>query len=164
MTPELHRPVAVDRIGPAGLDMTVEATGEECAALARRMNLPAVLELTCVFRLEHDTSGALLAHGHLSAHVVQTCIVSLDDFAALVDERFTVRCVPDGHESDDVDPADLDEISYVEGILDLGEAAAEQLALALDPYPRAPDAELPELTEDPEPQPFVALEALRRRH
>jgi hypothetical protein len=46
-------------------------------------------------------------------------------------------------------------------VLDLGEAVAEQLALALDPYPRVPGAELPEIESDPQERPFAAL---RRRH
>lgn len=54
MTPELHRPVMVERVGPSGLDYVVEASPNECAALAHRMNLPAVLSLTCRFRLEQD--------------------------------------------------------------------------------------------------------------
>jgi uncharacterized metal-binding protein YceD (DUF177 family) len=164
MIPELHRPIAVDRIGAAGLDVMVEASAAECAALAARMNLPAIVSLSCDFRVERDTAGTLLAYGHLVAGVVQTCIVSLEDFTTSVEERFTVRCVPEGDESDDIDPDALDEIVYVDGILDLGEAAAEQLALALDPYPRAPGAVLPELPEDPEAQPFSALSSLRRRH
>ena len=45
-----------------------------------------------------------------------------------------------------------------------GEAAAEQLALALDPYPRSPDAVLPDVPDDPEAQPFAALAPLQRRH
>lgn len=163
MIPELHRPIAVERIGPAGLDVTVEANAAECAALARRMDLPAVLTLSCGFHLERDTPGTLLAYGNLLARVVQTCVVSLEDFAATVEERFAVRCVPDGEESDDLDPAALDEIAYAGGTLDLGEAAAEQLALALDPYPRAPDAVLPDTSDDPVAQPFAALAALRRR-
>ena len=44
------------------------------------------------------------------------------------------------------------------GTIDLGEAAAEQLALALDPYPRAPGAVL-EMEEEPEAAPFAALAA-----
>ncbi len=54
------------------------------------------------------------------------------------------------------------------GGIDLGEAVAQQLALALEPYPRAPGAALPE-----EPcartggaraaeGPFAALESLKR--
>ena len=89
--------------------------------------------------------------------MVQTCVVSLEDFTATIEERFTLRCVPDGEESDDIDPEAPDEISYADGILDLGEAAAEQLALALDPYPRAPGAVLPEVPDEPAEQPFDAL-------
>jgi hypothetical protein len=37
----------------------------------------------------------------------------------------------------------------------------EQLALALDRYPRAPGAELPKFEADPEEHPFATL---RRRH
>ena len=162
MTPELHRPVPVERVGAAGLDVTVEANAAECAALARRMNLPDVLSLTCRFHLERDTVDSLIATGHLIAEIMQTCVVSLDDFTATVDERFTVRCVPDGEESDDADPEAPDEITYVDGVLDLGEAAAEQLALALDPYPRAPGAELPEIEAEPEAHPFDVLAALKR--
>jgi uncharacterized metal-binding protein YceD (DUF177 family) len=162
MTPELHRPIAVERVGRAGLDVTVKADAAESAALARRMDLPAVQSLTCRFRLEQDASGEMIAHGHLAAHVVQTCIVSLEDFATIVEERFTVRCVPQGEETDDVDPETPDEITCVDGILDLGEAAAEQLALALDPYPRAPGAELPEIEGEPDAHSFDALAALKR--
>jgi uncharacterized protein DUF177 involved in 23S rRNA accumulation len=164
MTPELHRPIAVERVGPAGLDVMVEATATECAAVARRMNLPAVLALTCLFHLERATAGTLLAYGKLAARIVQTCVISLEDFTATIEERFAVRCVPEGEESDDTDPEALDEISYADGILDLGEAAAEQLALALDPYPRAPDAVLPDIPDDPAAQPFGAFSALRRRN
>ncbi len=164
MTPELHRPIAADRVGTAGLDIVVHATSAECAALAARMKLPEVATLTCRFRLEPDSAGSLLAHGHLVAQVVQTCVVSLEDFASIVDERFTVRFVEAGQETNDNDPESLDEIAFADGVLDLGEAAAEQLALALEPYPRAPDAEMPDISDEQTVHPFAALERLRRRH
>jgi uncharacterized metal-binding protein YceD (DUF177 family) len=164
MIPELHRPVAVERVGPGGLDVTVEASVAECAALAQRMDVPALLSLTCRFHLDWETAGTLLARGHLVARLMRTCVVSLEDFTTTVEERFAVRCVPEGEESDDVDPSAPDEIVYDDGTLDLGEAATEQLALALDPYPRAPDAVLPDIPDKPEVQPFAALKALRRRH
>jgi uncharacterized metal-binding protein YceD (DUF177 family) len=162
VTSELHRPTAVDRVGPAGLDVTVEATADELAALARRMGLPAVLSLTCAFHLHRDTAQRLVGHGCLHAEVMQTCVVSLDDFRAIVEERFSVLFVPAGEETADDDPAAPDEISYENGVIDLGEAAAEQLALALDPYPRAPGAELPDGANDPEEHQFAALAALKR--
>jgi hypothetical protein len=164
MTPELHRPLAIDRVGPAGLDVTVEASPAECAGLAQRMGLSAVLELTCAFHLKRDTAGDLLADGHLTARVVQTCVVSLEDFTTTIEERFAVRCVAEGEETEDPDPEAVDEITFADGMLDLGEAAAQQLALVLDPYPRAPGAALPDVSDESASHPFDVLAALRRRH
>jgi len=161
MKAELHRPMPVDRIAPAGLEYLVEATEEECAALAERMQVPSVLALTCRFHLRREGEAVIAADGHLQARVVQTCIVSVEDFETSVDERFRVRFVPAGEEAEEVDPEADDEIPYEGRSLDLGEAAAEQLGLALDPYPRMPDAELPEIEGEPEPHPFSRLAALR---
>ena len=161
MMPELHCVVAADRIGAAGLEVTVEADSGALDALTRRMGIPAVEALRCVFRLVRLTADTIQAEGRLQAQVVQTCVISLEDFPAAIDERFRVRFVPAGQESDDPDPEADDEIGYADGMLDLGEAAAEQLALAMDPYPRAPGAELPELGVDTVGHPFAAL---RRRH
>jgi uncharacterized metal-binding protein YceD (DUF177 family) len=157
MTPEFHRPVTLDHIGPHGLDLTVEATLAECAALAVRMNLPAVLAISCAFHLIRESRDKVLARGVLQATVTQTCVISLDDFDASVQEVFQVRFVPAGEESDDIDPESDDEIPFEGNIIDLGEAAAEQLGLALDPYPRMPGVEMPALDDAPEPHPFAVL-------
>jgi uncharacterized metal-binding protein YceD (DUF177 family) len=164
MIAELSRPLAVERVGRAGLDLLVEASRDECAALARRMNLPTVLSLSCRFHLEQDSAATLSARGHLVARVVQTCVVSLEDFTTIVEELFVLRLVSSGTESDNPDPEEPDEIPYDDGIVDLGEVAAEQLALALDPYPRAPGAVLPEIEIDAEAGQFASLSALKRRH
>ena len=161
MTPELHCPVPADRIGLVGLDVMVEATPAERAALAQRMQIPAVTALRCAFRLTRLGGPMILAEGRLHADVVQTCVISLEDFPATIDETFRVRFVPAGSESDDLDPETDDEIGYEDGVLDLGEAAAEQLALSLDPYPHAPGAALPEAATEPGESPFATL---RRRH
>ncbi len=163
MTPELHRLVPLDRIGRDGLDFQVRANPAECAALAERMLLPSILDLTCDFHLTRESDSVVAAHGRLIARVVQTCVVSLDEFEATVDEGFMIRFVPSGEEDEDnIDPDAADEIPYEGRALDLGEAAAEQLGLALDPYPRKPDAALPEIEDETDRNPFAALSALRR--
>ena len=163
--PELHRPLAADAVAAGGQEYVVEASDAECAALAARMGLPAVRALRCRFWLQPGLAGAVLAEGWLDAEVVQTCVVSLEDFPGAVAEHFSVRFVPAGTENDDIDPETIDEIPYSGGVLDLGEAAAEQLALALDPYPRAPGAVLeePGEAEDAPALPFARLSELRRR-
>lgn len=162
MNPELHRPIELGRIHPTGTDITVEANTGECSALASRMDLPLIHALTCRFHLRPD-GNAVVAHGHLTARVVQTCVVSLDDFEATIEERFLVRFVPSGTENEDDDPDSVDEIPYEGHIIDLGEAAAEQLGLALDPYPRMVGAELPEELDIESRSPFAALKALRQK-
>ena len=160
MNPEWHRPIALDRIGARRLDVTVEANPAECSALAVRMALPAVLAVSCVFHLIREGRDAVLASGILRARVTQTCVVSLDDFDVSLEEVFQVRFVPSGEESDDIDPEAIDEIPFEGSLIDLGEAAAEQLGLALDPYPRMPGVEMPAADEETETHPFAALRRL----
>lgn len=154
MTKELHRLVRVNAIPARGDTQVVTATPAEREALAARLGIPAVLDLTCRFRLIPGPAGTVEGRGELRARVVQICVVTLDEFEAPVAEDFAVRFVPAGTESEDIDPGEQeDEIPYAGGVIDLGEAAAEQLALALDPYPRKPGAELPAPDDPPDHPP-----------
>ena len=130
MTPraEFSRRIPVGRIGAGGLKQEVEASAAECRALAQRLQLPAVAALTCRFRLSQPVAGQVAAEAELRAEVTQLCVVSLEPFEAVVGERFTLRFVPEGAEEDDIDPESPDEVGYAGDAIDLGEAAAEQLA------------------------------------
>ena len=110
-----------------------------------------------------DAAGSLLAHGHLVARVVQTCVISLEDFAAAIEERFAVQLRPGGRRERRRRPRGSRRDHLCRRHLDLGEAAAEQLALALDPYPRAPDAVLPDIPDEPEAA-VRRARGKRRRH
>ena len=162
MTPEFLRPLTLDRIGPEGVEITVTAEPAERAALALRMHLPAIQSLTCRFHLRPGPAGGVHATGRLQARITQTCIVSTDDFPAEIAEDFAVRFVPTGTEEEDPDIDSPDEIPFAGTALDLGEAAAEQLALALDPYPRKPGAILDSDAAAVPENPFARLAGLRR--
>ncbi len=157
MTPEFHRPVPVERIGAAGIEQRVEADPAEREAVARRLGVPAVAALSCRFRLSRAPGGVILAEGRLEALITRVCVVSLDEFETAVAEDFRVRFVPPGLEGDEIDPDSDDEIPYDSAEIDLGEAAVEQLALTLDPYPRKPGAELSEPEPPPPEGPFAVL-------
>ena len=159
---EMARPVAIDRIGTAGLDRVVEASADELPAIAARLQLPALSRLSCAFHLRRLEQSIIAATGTLSAEVTQTCVVTLDEFRQELSESFEVRFVPAGTESDDDDPDAPDQLPYPAGAVDLGEAAIEQLALALDPYPRKPGLDEPDEADAETPNPFAALAALRR--
>ncbi len=159
---EFSRLIALDRLGATATQHTVEARPEELVAIAARLLIPAVSRLVCSFSLRRITEGVLEAEGQLAAGVTQICILSLEEFPQAVAEAFTVRFVPAGSEADELDLEAPDEIPYEGSAIDLGEAATEQLALALDPYPKQPGAE--ELAADAEPAgPFAALAARRQQ-
>jgi hypothetical protein len=158
VTAELSRPVFLNKIGPEGLTILVRATREECAAVAARMEIPAIQSLECLFHLTVDDDGATVhAEGRLRAQVTRVCVVSAEDFETIAEDEFTIDFVPSGRERDDPDPDLPDEIPYEGDTIDLGETTAEQLGLVLDPYPRMEGATLPDMEDDTDGSPFSAL-------
>jgi uncharacterized metal-binding protein YceD (DUF177 family) len=135
----IARSVVVDPWPSGGIERTLEATPEECRMLAERFDLVAVERL--VGRASLDRSGDVVRlRGRLEAHVVQSCVISLEEVRSTVDEAFECRFTRPGAGVPD-DLAWDQDIEPLEGTeLDVGEIFAQQLALALDPYPRAADA------------------------
>jgi Large ribosomal RNA subunit accumulation protein YceD len=158
MTVELSRPVALAKIGRGGLALQTEATPEECKAVAARMDVPAIRSLECSFRLSVEDDGvSVAALGRLRALLTRVCVVSAEEFETVTEDEFEVRFVPTGQEREDADPDDIDEIPYEGDAVDVGEAAVEQLGLAMDPYPRMEGAEMAEIEDDGDASPFAAL-------
>lgn len=158
MTLELSRPISRSKIRPEGLAIVVRATAEECAAVAARMDIPAIRSLECFFNLSAEASGdSIFAEGSLRAEVTRICVASAEEFETPVEEEFEIRFVPAGEAREDPDPDLPDEIPYEADTIDLGEAAAEQLGLALDPYPRMPGATVPGIEDDEATSPFSVL-------
>ncbi len=154
---EFHRPFAADRISPGGSAQEVTATAAECAALALRLAIPAVLSLGCRFHLRRMEGGRIAASGELRARLVRDCVVTLEPFEAAIAESFRIVFVPAEAIEERLDLEADDEVPYEAGAIDLGEAAVEQVALTLDPYPRRPGAALPEAAAEEAPSPFAVL-------
>ena len=161
MVPEMPRPVGIDRIGAGATVLDVAATPAERPAIAARLAVVGVAALACRFRLRRLDGVTIEAHGELRATVTEVCVVTLDPFEHAVADTFTVRFVPEGSEDDDPPPDSVDEVPFTGNAIDLGEAAIEQLALALDPYPRRPGAVLGPDAAGPAAGPFAALAARR---
>lgn len=158
--PEFSRPLSLGSVGLDGRQEILEADEAERAALAARFGIPGVESLHAELRLWPEADGAVRVEGRLAAEVVQSCVVTLEPVAQRVEEAVALRLLPAGLEPRD-DPDEPDEIPSPNGVVDLGEAVAEQLALALDPYPRAPGAVLPAGASDDAEHPMAALAALR---
>lgn len=161
--PEFSRPVPLGTVGHAGRRLRLEATAEECAALARRFGILSVERLAAELHLKPEEGNTVLVSGRLTAGLTQACVASLEPVAETIDEPVALRLLPPGREPED-GPDDIDEIESPGGVVDLGEVLAEQLALALDPYPRAPGAATPDAAMGAVTGGFAALAALRRKN
>lgn len=152
---EFSRPVSTLEIVEKEAVFVIEADEAECAALARRFDLRALSRLQAELRIAAGEGRVLRLDGHLSADIVQACVVSLGDVPALIEEAFSLSFSPDAPpppEPGDVllfdDTEDPPE-PLVEETLDLGEIVAEYLSLALPDYPRLPEASIADLTSEP---------------
>jgi len=162
VTPEFPHPLVLAHVPAAGQRLVLEADAAQCAALARRMGILAVHALRAELDLRPIEEGRIAVTGRLAAEVEQECVVSLEPVRQSVAEEFAWRLLPDGVEASDGDD-DPDDIEGPGGVVDLGEAVAQQLSLALDPYPRAPGAVRPDDPgDDGAHGPFAALAKLRR--
>ena len=162
MTPEsvgpLSRPVSVRHLPPEGLEVAVEATPEERAALAKDFKLEAIHALEGRFRLT-GTTERVHVDGVVTARVGQICVVTLEPFDDVIEEEVEVDFAGDGGGGDAGDEPP-DEIT--DGQIDLGALAAEFLMLGLDPYPRKPGADFSfEGDVQERESPFGALKALK---
>ena len=180
--PEFSRPVPVDRLPDSGQHERIEADAAERAALARRFDIPEIVSLRAHAKLTRTDKGrGVVLEAAFEADVVQSCVVTLEPVPEHVAESFTIRYLPAervaeweerhrrmGEEGELVDPDAPDPPETLSGnVIDVGEAVAEHLALALDPYPRAPGAafEAPadqDPVEEPaRPNPFAVLRGRR---
>lgn len=142
--PEFSRPHRLDLIGAGENRVSVSAEPEERVALARRFGLAAVDSLGADYTILRDLSG-VVARGHLSARVTQSCSVTGEPLPMHVEEDFAIRFLPEpdveSTEEAELSEDECDIVFYTGSAIDLGEAAAETLALALDPFARVPDAD-----------------------
>ena len=173
MTPEFSRTERIDQIGAAERTVAITADEGERAALARRFELVSIERLEASFAVRAE-AGGVLATGRVAGDVTQACSATGEPLTARVDEAVQLRFVEQlgGSEEElELSPDALDVLPIENGAIDLGEAAAETLLLALDPFPRAPGAQaklaqagvIGEEEAQAQASPFGALADLKRK-
>lgn len=133
------------RIGRSVVAHTIEADEGEREALASRLGLLSLDELYAEIGLSCTSGGLVRLKARFKARYLQSCVVTLQPVHRELDEEFELFFREDATLSgtgalesmigDEVWPEPLNQ-----GRVDMGEAVSQQLALALDPYPRAPGA------------------------
>ena len=166
MTPEFSRTVQAHEIGVIERVETVDATPDERNALIRRFDLLSLDSLSAHFTLRRE-AGGIRVRGAIAARGAQPCALSSQPVPFALDEAVDLRFTETqaiGDENIELSDTDLDTLPLDGDTLDLGEAAAQSLGLALDPYPRAPGAKAaaPVIPEDnvvplKRPNPFDIL-------
>lgn len=161
-----------------GHDETITADAAQLSALAAAHDLLGADRFEATIHVRRWQRDGVRLTGRLKAHVTQQCVVSLERVEATVDAEINAVYVPEGSPLQkrmepgeggdliiDAEGPDLPE-PFEPPMLDIGAVAEEFFALALDPYPRAPDVAVPvknagKVAEERE-NPFAVLENLRR--
>jgi len=172
--------VSASDVPPSGKDVPFEADKAVLKELAARFGIVEVVALSGSAKVRPYKKAGLTVEASFKAEVVQSCVVTLEPVHEIIEERFTQRylpehmIVPDVPEEStereieiDIEAEDAPEPMTGNGV-EVGEAVAERLALAFDPYPRKPGAAFERSAEEAgdaqesKPNPFAALEKLKK--
>ena len=137
-TPEFSHVVRAHEIGTPK-PYTLEADVGERAALARRFTLLSLDLLTAALEVKREANGIRIT-GQVQGEGTQPCVASGEPVPFRVTERIALlltEAVPEGGDIE-LSSDELDVEPLASDIIDLGEIAAQALALGLDPYPRLP--------------------------
>lgn len=166
-TPEFSRRIDIRQV--ESKPAHVEANEAERAALAKRFGLVRIDSLSADLDLVRK-DRKVEASGTIRAEFIQSCAVSAEDLPVSVNEALLFRFVPEPEnhvagEELELTADELDEIEYTGTHIDLGEAVAQSLALAIDPFLTGPDADTARQAAGigtPEDNgPFAALKGLK---
>ena len=166
-------PLTVEQIPDTGLHRELAADQAVREAMAEVAGLREVLSASASLDVTPQRGGRYHVEGRVRARIGQTCVVTLDPIEIDIDEPIDMIFAPPDQIPELADLVDDSAESSAEipdppepienGIIDLGRLTTDALFLAIDPYPRKPDAvfEPPVVPEDPEDHPFAALKALK---
>ncbi len=168
MRDEFAHRLRLDTIA-AGQRLDLVADEAERTAIAERLRLASLERLEAHAVLEREGSE-VRARGRVRAALQQSCIATGEPVAEHVDEPFEISFLPapvDGTPDAEIELGadDCDVVFYDGQAIDLGEAIADTLALAMQPYPRSPSAEealkQAGVLSEAEAGPFAALAKLK---
>jgi uncharacterized metal-binding protein YceD (DUF177 family) len=151
-----------------GAEFRKSATAAEREALAKSLNLLSCENCTATYRIRRLAGDRYGLRGTLSAEVVQACVITLAPVYDTATATFSVEFRPADEAAAEGGTVDLDDETDIEPIdghrLAVGRVVFEELAAALNPYPRRPGAEYSPPAEDAsvaKNNPFAALAKLK---
>jgi uncharacterized metal-binding protein YceD (DUF177 family) len=139
---EFSHPIKLSEIGSHSHNIRLSADEAARAALVTRFDLVSLDYLEAEISLKPEAAG-VVATGRFTAKLAQHCIASSDPVPASLDEPVNIRFIPEPTISGEfeLEADDCDTMFHDGQTIDLGEAVVQSLGLALNPYPRSPDAD-----------------------
>lgn len=129
-------------------ERSVSLDADARAAAAARFGWESLDSLDADVVLDVGAGEVVTLTGEVRAALVQRCAATGEPLPVNVREPVALRFVPtallEAEESEaevELDADALDTVGYDGGRLPLGDALVETVALALDPFPRAPNAD-----------------------
>jgi uncharacterized metal-binding protein YceD (DUF177 family) len=140
--PEFSRVVSIARLSAAGNIHDIAANKAECQALAARFDLVALDHLAAHIVLIREPGGGVRLDGQIEAAVTQSCVATLAPVPSVIADRFALVFRPglDDAEADRLTFETEEDVTFeplAGDQIDIGEVAAQQLSLVMDPYPRS---------------------------
>jgi hypothetical protein len=165
--------IEVEQIPDTGLHRDLEADQTARDGMAELAGLREILSASASLDVTPERGGRFHVTGRVQARIGQTCVVTLDPIENEIDEPIDLVFAPpdqipeladlvdEAAESEEDVPDPPEPIEN--GMIDLGRVATDAVFLAIDPYPRKPDAVFEPVVAapDPEEHPFAALRALK---
>lgn len=124
--------------------IALEANAKQCAALAARFDLPAIYSLKADISLSNDP---IQMRGVMQAKIDQICVATGETISCAIKEDIAINFLetPDVNPNDseiELEDDDCDTIFYNGREIDIGEAIAQSLYLAIDPFPRIENSDI----------------------
>jgi uncharacterized metal-binding protein YceD (DUF177 family) len=164
VAPEFSRPVAIAHLSTRPHRQRIEATAEERQKLSRRFDLISLDRLVAEVELRRQSPEMVLLEAEFAAEFEQCCAVTLEPVRGVVSDRFSLVYGPAPEEEQEI-AMTTDEPAFEPlngNSIDIGEAVAQELSLALPIYPRDPDARVDqEAMAEPLQGPFATLARMR---
>jgi uncharacterized metal-binding protein YceD (DUF177 family) len=172
-------PTATERASPFAWDVEISdvpasspeirrvATAAERLALASALEILSCESCTATYRVRRLAGDRYGLRGSLNAEIVQACVITLAPVHDMVATTFNVEFWPAEQLAAEGGAVDLEDETDIEPIdghrLTIGRVIYEELAAALNPYPRRPGAEFTPATDlaGMKPSPFAALATLK---
>jgi uncharacterized metal-binding protein YceD (DUF177 family) len=164
IAPEFSRLVSLTQLGAEPFQQRIEASATEREKLSQRFDLLVLDRLVAEVELRRQSSGMILLEAAFEAAFEQCCAATLEPVRGVISDHFSLLFGPLCMEEQEItlsgegpafEPLNGDTI-------DIGEAVAQELSLALPDFPRLPDAVIDDVAiADPMEGHFASLARLR---